>query len=764
VSVATADDATPEFDAVVSLDHTVTSSDPDYDATAKPAALSVNVLDNDGVLILVPSGGSTQPTEGGSDTYTVQLIGNPTSAVQVTITASGPAFTVDGGASTVLTFLPTGPGGLPAPCPADPKKACQWDNPQTVTVQGPDNSRVDGPRSGTIAHVTSVASGGDARFQGRASPPMPVTVLDDDAPGLVLDGGAANQMPALALAEGGSRIMTARLSSQPAANVLVTFPAAAGASVSPSSWTFTPSNWAHEARLTVASAQDRVDQGTTYVASLAVSVASSDVLYNGAPGPLRVTVTDDDLAGYVFDEDVARLGQVPSLAMTEGGTDTYTVRLHSQPTADVTLSLSGQGLVSVSPASVVFTASTWETPRTVTVTALPDDVDRGSTYAASVAQAASTGDLLYKTVPGPVPATVTDNDLAGVLLSLSGPATVQEGAGPTTVGVALRSQPLGPVTVALSGGGGELSVSPGSLTFGPSDWNTVRAVQATAVDDGDAEFHEGVALTATASSGDATYHGRTASLALQVLDDDGVLVVAQSGGSTVTREGHYSDTYTVRLIEAPTGPVTVTVTVSDPQLFRVNGATSATLTFESAGLDGIDAPCQGDPSRPACRWDVPQTVTVRAVNDGLGEPAMAGSVGHLVSSADDPRYHGRSGPAVAVTVLDNDAGFLVTQSGGSTAVAEGGATDSYTLALTTPPTFSLTVTLSPGAGLEATPTTLMFDAETWDVPQTVTLRAVDDAVAQGARTVAVTAQASSADERYNGFPVPSVAVAIADND
>jgi hypothetical protein len=764
VTVRTADDAVPEFDAVVSLDHTVASSDPDYDATAKPPALPVHVLDNDGVLVLVPSGGTTQPTEGGSDTYTVRLIGNPTSAVQVTVTASSPAFTVDGGASTVLTFLPANAGGLPAPCPADPKKACQWDNPQTVTVHGPDNSRVDGTRTGTIAHVTSVASGGDARFQGKASPALPVSVLDDDAPGLVLDGGAANQMPPLSLAEGASRIMTARLSSQPSANVLVTFAPSAGVSVSPASWTFTPSNWAHEARLTVASAQDRVDRGTTFVASLAITTASSDALYNGSPGPLVVTVTDDDTAGFVFDEDVARLGQLPSLAMAEGATDTYTVRLNSQPTGDVTLALSAQGLVSVSPSSVVFGAATWETPRTITVTALPDSVDRGTSYAAGVAQATTTADALYQAVPGPVPATVTDDDIAGVLLSASGPTTVAEAGASTTVGVALTSQPLAPVTVALSGGGGEVAFSPASLTFGPSDWNTAKAVQVSAVDDSQPEFHEDVALSATASSGDATYHARTAALALKVLDDDGVLVVTETGGGTVTREGSYADTYTVRLIAEPTGPVTVTVSVSDTKLFRVNGASSATLTFEPGGLDGVDAPCQGDPARPACRWDAPQTVTVRAVNDIVGEPAMSGSISHLASSLDDARYHGRTGTPVAVTVLDNDAGFLFEQSGGSTAVVEGGAADSYTIALTTPPTFSVTLTLAAGDGLTVSPTTLRFDAQTWNVAQTVTVQASDDGVAQGTRTVAVTTQAASADERYNGFAVPVLPVAVSDDE
>ena len=51
--------------------------------------------------------------------------------------------------------------------------------------------------------------------------------------------------------------------------------------------------------------------------------------------------------------------------MTEGGSDSYTVVLTSEPTGDVTveMAVSGDEDVTVSPESLTFTDSNWETGR-----------------------------------------------------------------------------------------------------------------------------------------------------------------------------------------------------------------------------------------------------------------------------------------------------------------------------------------------------------------------------------------------------------------
>ena len=60
--------------------------------------------------------------------------------------------------------------------------------------------------------------------------------------------------------------------------------------------------------------------------------------------------------------------------VTEGASASYTVALKSQPSAEVTVAISSSSTkLSVSPASLTFTAQNWETAQTVTLTADEDD-------------------------------------------------------------------------------------------------------------------------------------------------------------------------------------------------------------------------------------------------------------------------------------------------------------------------------------------------------------------------------------------------------
>ena len=87
-----------------------------------------------------------------------------------------------------------------------------------------------------------------------------------------------------------------------------------------------------------------------------------------------VTNTDDDTAGIT-------VTPTSGLMTTEaGGTATFTVVLDAQPTADVThraLSSDDTGEGTVSAAALTFTAATWNTAQTVTVTGVNDDLDDG---------------------------------------------------------------------------------------------------------------------------------------------------------------------------------------------------------------------------------------------------------------------------------------------------------------------------------------------------------------------------------------------------
>ena len=107
---------------------------------------------------------------------------------------------------------------------------------------------------------------------------------------------------------------------------------------------------------------------------------------------------------------------------------------------------------------------------------------------------------------------------------------------------------------------------------------------------------------------------------------------------------------------------------------------------------------------------------------------------HSAASA-DPNYNGIGVASVTVHITDNDSpGVVVTESSGSTDVTEGGATDNYSVELATQPTANVTVTLVSGAQATVNPTQLVFTPANWNIPQDVTVTAVDDALAEGAHT------------------------------
>ena len=109
-------------------------------------------------------------------------------------------------------------------------------------------------------------------------------------------------------------------------------------------------------------------------------------------------------------------------------------------------------------------------------------------------------------------------------------------------------------------------------------------------------------------------------------------------------------------------------------------------------------------------------------------------------------------------------GITPIQSGGSTGVTEGGATDIYSLVLNTQPTANVTVALNPGTQLTTSATILTFTPANWNVAQAVTVTAVNDTVVEGNHTGAIAHTVTSTDTKYNGLTIAPLTVAITDND
>ena len=111
-----------------------------------------------------------------------------------------------------------------------------------------------------------------------------------------------------------------------------------------------------------------------------------------------------------------------NLLTTEAGsTSTFTVVLDAQPTANVTVTLSGADSTehSLSSSSLTFTTSNWNTAQTVTVTGVDDSLDDGDITTTLTATASNTGGYA-----GTETATTTlktsDNDAAGITIAQTG--------------------------------------------------------------------------------------------------------------------------------------------------------------------------------------------------------------------------------------------------------------------------------------------------------------------------------------------------------
>ena len=650
--------------------------------------------DEEPAVTLSPS--TLTVAEGATGTYTVELSVIPTADVTVSVTGGGDV-TVD---PTALTF-----------------STASWNTAQTVTVTaGHDGDAADD--SQTVAHA--VVTGSATEYVGETLDGVAVTVSDDEEPGVTLSPST------LTVAEGATGTYTVKLSVIPTADVTVSVTAGGDVTVDPTALTFSTSNWNTAKTVTVTGVEDDdAADGTGTVAHAVVDGSAAEYL-DATLGGLAVTVTDDESPGVTLSSS--------TLTVTEGGTNTYTVKLSVVPTADVTVSVTAGGGVTVDPTALTFSTSSWSSAMTVTVTGVEDD--DAADGAGSVAHAVvdgSAAEYLDATLDG-LAVTVSDDESPGVTLS-SSTLTVGEGAtGEYTV--KLSVVPTGDVTVSVTGGG-DVTVDPTALTFSTSSWNTAQTVTVTAGQDVDAADDTQTVAHAVVDGSATEYVGETLDGVMVTVSDDESPGVTLSSSTLTVTEGATGE-YTVRLSVIPTNDVTVSVTGGGDVT-----VSPTALTFSTSS------------------WNTAQTVSVTAGQDvdAADDTVM---VVHAVVDGSAPEYVGETLDGVAVTVNDDDDPG-VTLSPSTLTVGEG-ATNTYTVELSVIPTGDVTVSVTAGGDVTVDPMALTFSTATWNTAQTVTVTAGQDVdAADDTQTVAHAVRALSATE-YLGATLDGVAVTVTDDE
>ena len=636
VTVKAADDA-DGADDTVTLAHAASGGN--YAGVS--AELKVTVTDDDRGIVFTPTSLTVDEGDTTGASYVVKLATEPSEDVTVTVSGHDSTdLTVDGlSAENTLTFTTS-----------------NWNTAQMVTVKAADDA--DGADDAVT--LTHTASGGN--YAG-VSAELKVTVTDDDR-------GIVFTPTSLTVEEGDTTgaSYAVKLSTEPSEDVTVTVSGHSGtdltlSGLSPTSTlTFTTANWNTAQMVTVKAADDA--DGADDAVTLTHTASGGN--YEDVSAELKVTVTDDD-RGIVFTPT--------SLTVEEGDAtgETYTVKLATEPSEDVTVTVSGHSgtdltLSGLSPTSTLtFTTANWDTAQTVTVKAA-DDED-GADDAVTLAHAATGGD--YAGVSAELKVTVTDDDRGIVFTPTS--LTVDEG---DTTGasymVKLSTEPSEDVTVTVSGHDStDLTVdglsAENTLTFTTSNWDTAQTVTVKAADDEDGA-DDAVTLAHAASGGN--YEDVSAELKVTVTDDDRGIVFTPT--SLTVEEGDTNGaSYAVKLATEPSEEVTVTISGQAGTDLTLSGLSpTSTLTFTTAN------------------WDTAQTVTVKAADDEDGADDAV-TLAHAATGGD---YAGVSAD-LKVTVTDDDRGIVFTPT--SLTVEEGDATGaSYAVKLATQPSEEVTVTVS----------------------------------------------------------------------
>ena len=602
------DDASDE-----SVTLTVTASGGDY--TNETAIVAVSVDDDDTVDLVLDQTTLTVD-EGDTASFDLTLATRPTAPVTLTVSSG------DGGAVSVVT-------------PTLNFSALTWSSSPSATVQGVDD---DDARDESVT-LTITASGGD--YSGQTAI-VTVTVIDDDTPELVVD---PDSVP---IGEGGTASFDVTLATEPSGTVSVSVSSgdAGAVSVPSQALTFTTGNWSTAQQVSVGG----VDDADASDESVTVTLSASGGDYTGETATVAVSVDDDDMPALVADP--------ASLSVDEDGTASFDVTLATEPSQQVSVSVSSgdAGAVSVPSQALTFTTGNWSTAQQVSVGGV-EDAD-ASDESVTVTLSASGGDYTGETAT--VAVSVDDDDMPELVADPEALTISENDSG--FFEVALATRPSGQVSVTVSSGDPDaVRVPSTTLTFTTGNWSTAQQVSVDGVDDDDASS-ESVTVTVTALGGD--YVGETAEVDVTVNDDDTAALVAAPASLTISESGYAS--FAVSLATQPSATVSVTVSSSDTGAVTVPSTQALVFT--------------------TVNWSTARSVTVGGVGDNDGRHESVAVT--LTASGGD--YEGRRA-TVTVGVTDDDTIELVVDPD-SVSVNENG-TASFDVWLATRPSQQVSVTV-----------------------------------------------------------------------
>ena len=498
-----------------------------------------------------------------------------------------------------------------------------WNKAQKVTVTGVDDSTKDG--NIVYAVLIRAPTSNDLAYQVLPAREVKVVNQDDDAAGITtpkLISGVDNGTKLSTTEGGGTASFSVALTSKPTQDVSlpVTSSTPTEGKVSPAMLTFTPQNYMNAQVVTLTGQNDAipfVDGNQAYTVTVGPST-SKDANYVGLSQVVKATNNDDDSAYIV----VTPAGQ--GTTTEKGGTAVFSLSLHSQPTANVTLTFTtsdpAEGLVA--PGSLTYTKDNWSMTQNVTVTGVDDAVADGDRAYNIAVKGSNTSDPNYQYAATTLSLiNKDDGDAVGLKITAAANLQTTEAGGRATFSVALTSQPIGTVTVTVTSNNakeGTILPATASLTFNATTWSKAQDVTVVGVDDGVSDANQTYTVSLKAGSSADTKYAQLAASTVTLLNLGVVGITVATTASCATQPGMPA-TFSVVLKSQPLGPVSISLS-SDPAM--VATLAPATLSFT------------------ASNWNVAQQVTVTGVGDGTAGPTPYKILTAAAVSATDPNYNG----------------------------------------------------------------------------------------------------------------------------
>lgn len=631
-------------------------------------------------------------------------------------------------------------------------------------------------RNAMITYAVAVTSGTDASYTNINSiVPTVVTINDNDSANLHLP----NLPTTLTLREGESREYMAVLTAQPTTMVTLR-PILGGGrdALTVNRLEFTPSNWHKPQTLTIALAEDAFAYANGRTATIAFALSRGGEAYSNVSPPAMITVT-------LGDNDTAGLTETlpTDLTLDEGGSQSYTVKLDSQPTAAVriiaTIAAPRIGLTingSTSPVTRTFDAENYATAQTFVIALAADAIDNLPAERAdvSIAYAVVSADAAYNamSIADTIVGLIDDEDPSGINHTLPANLRLPEGENRSYI-IRLANPPTANVQITATLGAARPgltindSTSPVTLTSTPMDYGekTLTIALANDTDDNPAGDRAAMMITYEVATTDPD-------LSMESIPSTAVTLVDNEDGASVTEslpldlelaEGE-SRSFTVSITTQPTQNVRIMATVgaARPGLTINGSASTHTLTFDTEN------------------WTDGQSFIIALAADeidNLTTERAAVLITYTVASTDNV-YNAMTIDSTTVTLGDDDTANITATLPDTVTLYEGSGSQStmtYTVKLDTEPTDEVQITAtfdSARTGLTINNRTdsavLTFTPTNYMLEQAFMIALANDDIdnpASERANVSITYRVESAsDAVYNALTIAVTTVMLVDDD